>query len=408
MNVEYRLLTPDDYEQASYLESRAFYNQSSPERVEQLRKFFPPEWTVGAFLDGLLVADVRTIPQVRGMRGSRTPFGAVGPVACLAPYRRRGYVGKLLKMALELMHERGQVLSGLHTPHDALYRRYGWERGEGKKKYLFAPKQATLRFQSAPGTLSSVKNEDWQRLDALFRAGTSDRNGPFARVEVWWREVVLREYGRTGAPTDSDATVWTDENGVDQGYVVYFERPTGVREGNWEQQEIFVRDLIALTPDAYLGLWQHLLTHDLAAAIVCETRPDDPLPDLLEDPFVVKQSISEGAMLRIVDVERALAKRPFRGAKSAAVTIRIEDPTLPHNDGVWRIEGSGTEMRAERTDASPQVEMSINMLAPLYSGHLSPSVASGVGMIKIRDGSALDALGSLFAVDDLPYSPDWY
>ena len=97
-----------------------------------MREIFPPEWTVGAFVDGKLVADVRTVPMIRRFHGATMRFGAVGPVTCLAPYRRRGFVARLLTLSLERMRERGQVLSGLHTPHDALYQRYGWERAEPK------------------------------------------------------------------------------------------------------------------------------------------------------------------------------------------------------------------------------------------------------------------------------------
>ncbi len=408
MSIEYRLLTADDLEQASHVESRAFYNRSSPESVEQLRKFFPPEWTAGAFVDGTLVADVRTIPQIRRMSGSKCHFGSVGPVACLAAYRRQGHVGKTLKLALETMRERGQALSGLYTPHDALYRRYGWERAEGKKKYVIEPKKAHLRFRGERGSTTPVKNEDWPRLDAIYRAATRDANGPFVRAEIWWKEVVLREYGRDSKATDSDAVVWTDRDGNDQGYVIYFERSTGVREGNWEQQEIFVRDFIALTPDAYLGLCEHLLAHDLASNIVWECRPDDLFPDLLEDPSAVQQSIPEGGMIRVVDVERAIANRPYVGGKSASAVIRIEDETLGGNHGTWRIDGSGREMSAEKTDAKPDAEMSVNMLAPLYTGHITPERAALSGRIKIRSEAAMEELTRLFAVDAIPYCPDWY
>lgn len=408
MSVEYRLLTTDDFEQAAHVESRAFYGRDGAERVEILRQFYPPDWTVGAFVDGNLVADVRAIPQVRRMGGSKALFGAVGPVACLAPYRRQGHVGKLLKMALEVMHERGQSLSGLYTPHDALYRRYGWERAEGKKKYQVEPKKAHLRFKGRPGVTSPGSRDDWQRLAALYRKAMEAANGPFARAEVYWREVVLREYGNAGKPVDSDIVVWSDGAGQDQGYVVYFERPTGQYQGNWEQRELFVRDFIALNGDAYLGLWRHLLTHDLAARIVWETRLDDRLPDMLEDPFVVEQSINEGPMIRVVDIERAIAQRPYADGAAASAIVAIADSTLPQNDGTWVVEGGGREMRAERTDAEPEATISINMLAPLYTGYTTVRSAAGYGMIEVRDEDALRRLSRLFAVDDIPYCRDWY
>src|SRR2546425_10667357 len=116
MSVDYRPLTDDDLEQAVVVESTAFYNKPTSERLEQLRKFFPPDWTVGAFIDGRLVADVRTIPMARRINASATHFGAIGPVACLSAYRRQGHVGRLLRLALERIRLLGLPLSGRFPP----------------------------------------------------------------------------------------------------------------------------------------------------------------------------------------------------------------------------------------------------------------------------------------------------
>ena len=100
MSTEHRPLTPEDIEQASHLEAVAFYSRPTPERAELMRRLLPPDWTVGAFVDGRLVADVRTVPMARRINGGAIGFGAVGPVACLAGYRRQGHVGRLLRLSL--------------------------------------------------------------------------------------------------------------------------------------------------------------------------------------------------------------------------------------------------------------------------------------------------------------------
>src|SRR5437764_3970211 len=119
MTTEYRVLKSEDLEQSAYVDAVAFYGTPSPERTEMYQRFFLPEWSAGAFVDGRLVADVRAMPMARRMNGGSTPLAAVGPVASLASQRRQGHVGRLLTMSLELMRERGQPLSGLYTPHDA-------------------------------------------------------------------------------------------------------------------------------------------------------------------------------------------------------------------------------------------------------------------------------------------------
>ena len=410
VTVDFRLLTLDDYEQAAELEPRAFYNAPEEDGAERMREMFPPEWTVGAFVDGKLVADVRAIPQVRRFHGATMRFGAVGPVACAAPYRRRGLVGRLLTMALELMRERGQVLSGLHTPHDALYQRYGWERAESKVGYSFAPKDITLRFRSAGGHIEPAGGPDaWERLAEMYDARMRDANGPFMRVERWWRHAILQTWNQ-GKRVPTDGVVWVDADGKDQGYVVYLNRGLAP-DGGWVPQEVWMRDFVALTGDAYIGLWEHMLTHDLAARISGEFHPDDRFRQLCEDPHKVHVAGGEasmGAMLRVVDVEQAFARRPFAGTRPASFTAQIEDRNLPWNTATWRIEGAEGKMLAERTDAAPDVELSINILASLFSGYLRPRVAVGSGFARLHRPEALPEMEQAFAVLSAPYCQDYY
>ncbi|MEO8456658.1 MAG: GNAT family N-acetyltransferase [Chloroflexota bacterium] len=406
MTTEFRDLTLDDYEQAAIVEQRAFYNRPDSEFVERMRKFYSPEWTVGAFIDGTLVADTRAIPMMRRFHGTTTAFGAVGPVACAAPYRRRGLVGKLLVLAMERMRDRGQWLSGLHTPHDALYQRYGWERAEAKKGYEFAPKDVGFRLKSTGGRTEPTGIAEWQRLDKIFREKTHDANGPFVRPEMWWTNAVLKAWDN-GKLVDADGVVWVDAQGNDKGYAVYVNRSVG-SEGGWSRQAVWIRDFQALDSDAYVGLWEHMLTHDLADTISVELPSDDMFREMCENPHKVKSEVGMGAMLRIVDVEKALAQRPYVGNGSAGFTARIEDPRLAWNDGTWRIESANGHLHAEKTDAEPDVEMSVNTLAPLYSGYMRSDVAANTGFVKVNRPDAIAEMMQVFAVKSAPYSPDYY
>lgn len=406
VTVEFRDMTADDYEQVSDVESRAFYNTPSPERAALQRELVPPAWTVVATMDGKVVATVRTMPQARRFHGATMRFGAVGPVSCLAPYRRRGIVGQLLTLALERMRERGQVLSGLHTPHDSLYRRYGWERAESKISYSFEPKAVKLRFHSSGGHTEPGSADAWERLDKIFQEKTRNANGPFARGEPWWKYGVLNRFDNAKL-IENDIVVWVDDEGRDQGYVVYMNRNMAP-QGNWTPQEIWIRDFEALTADAYIGLWEHMKTHDLAGKISGEMHPADPFRHICEDPFTVDTREPDGAMIRVVDVEQAFAQRPFVGTRPAALIAQIEDRNLSWNKGIWRIEGAEGQMRAERSDAAPDVEMDMNALAAMFTGFLAPRIAVATGFARLHRPEALAEMEQVFAVLDAPYCPDYY
>ena len=402
-DVAYRELGLEDADAAAQLEAAAFYDQPTPERAELLRRIFPFQRTVGAFVDGRLVADVRSIPLVRRINGTGILYGAVGPVASFAEHRRKGYVGRLLRMSLEHMRDQGVPLSGLHTPHDDLYRRYGWERAERNKRYLFAPKDVTLRLRGQPGTMERVEPDGWQRLDAVYCRYAADRNGPLDRVEPWWREAVLQSHAENRT---NDAFVWLDGGGEAQGYVIYtWSRAAGDPHGG---NDIMVRDMVSLTPDAYLGLWQHLLTHDIARRISVYVPSHDPFSDLVVDPWKMQVERSEGAMVRVVDVEQALAQRPYCGQGAASFTMRVIDHSAPWNEGVWRVDAGEGRMGAERTDAEPDIELSVNFLAPLYTGFIRADQAAETGMLAVNRAEALEEVMEAFAVTHPPYCNDWF
>lgn len=406
MTVEFRDMTEDDYEQVSYVEAKAFYNTPGPQRAELMKQIVPAKWTVVATVEGKVVATVRAIPQIRRFHGSMMRFAAVGPVSCLAPYRRQGIVGRLLTVALERMRERGQVLSGLHTPHDELYRRYGWERAEGKSGYAIRPKEVRFRFRSDGGHTEPCSVDNWQRLDAIYQEKVRDANGAFARFEPYWRYGVLTQFGESDQK-ENDIVVWVDKDGRDTGYAVYLNRNSLPQAANWTPQDIWVRDFQALTADAYVGLFEHLATHDLAEHIYGEMHPDDPIRHVVERPSMAPVQEAWGAMLRIVDLEKAFEQRPFVGTRPASVTVRVED-RLDWNRGAWRIQGAEGQMRAERTDAAPDVELDCSALAALFTGFLRPKVGAATGFFRLNRPEALGEMEQVFSVLDAPYCPDYY
>ena len=407
MATEYRVTTSDDTESVSNVEALAFYNRPSPERTEMMRQFISPEWTVGAFEGAECVASVRTVPMYRRMNGAGTRFGGIGPVDCLAGHRRKGHVGKLLKMALELMRDRGQTLSGLYTPHDALYQRYGWERAEVRKEYSFRPKDLELRFKGARGHFDQVGPDDWKRVDAIYRQWGIPRNGTMERLEPWWRTSILNNFGADSKPAPREVFVWVSEAGRDEGYIAY-EVTDQPSEWRWPARVIWVRDMYALTSDAYLGLLEHVQTHDLAQKVNIFAPIDDPLREVAVDPWKIEAKIGEGAMLRVVDVERAFEIRPYAGGEAAAFTMRLHDSAAPWNDGTWRVEAADGAMRASKSDGAVDVELTSNTLAPLFTGHFTPERAAVSGMMTVHNPDALPEMARALAVTYPPYGPDNY
>jgi predicted acetyltransferase len=65
-------------------------------------------------------------------------------------------------------------------------------------------------------------------------------------------------------------------------------------------------------------------------------------------------------------------------------------------------------MRAQKTDAAPDAEMSVNFLAPLYTGYRTPKLLADAGLITVHNPDALPEMANAFAVTHTPYTQDYY
>ncbi|MEX1253168.1 MAG: GNAT family N-acetyltransferase [Dehalococcoidia bacterium] len=408
MSLEIRPITDEEIERSVFIAAYSFNNaerRDLPAAVERDRKFFPNDWSLASFEDGEMTAFLRVIPFAMRINGRGLSFGGVGPVVSSPEHRRKGHVGALLCRALADMRERGQVLSGLHTPHPSLYRRYGWEIATQQRLYKFAPKEIELAAQpSERGRFRLLSPDDWAQADRVYRQHSAKRNGPIHRREVWWRESIFS----ASQPTPSDIALWENGAGEPEGYVVYWQP---MRAGRVPDEPAFlVRELVALTSDAYLNLIAYILRHDLPSEIMWAAPADDPFRSLVGDAS--KLTIEAGGndvMLRICDVEQALRQRaPASPNLDGSVTLEVTDRSASWNQGTWRVEVANGEMQVEKSSGEADLSLSATTLAPLYNGFLSPSGAALVGLVRARDEDALARADAFFATLYPPFCADGF
>jgi predicted acetyltransferase len=333
-------------------------------------------------------------------------MGGVSSVACLPEHRRKGYVGQLLRHALTVMRESGQPISSLYTPHPALYRRFGWMYASSAVHYSFNPKDLTLTNPMRPqGRAYRISEEQWPTLAEIYREHAARRNGWLDRSERWWKEALFR---RVYDPKRRlrDIAVWDDGEGRPAGYLVYGVETTA---GGADHGKIEAEELIALTPDAYLGLLRYLMSHDLASEIFLWGEFDSPLTLCVDEPWRVKREAHHGFMLRIVDLPAAFAARPpAAGAPEGAFTVDIADAAAPWNQGAWRIESAGGRLSAARADGAADVSTDAAAFAAMYNGFLRPSDAVASGLAEASDAAAVALADRILSADYPPYPSDLF
>jgi predicted acetyltransferase len=404
MSLEIREPRDHELDEVAYAVGYAFDGDRSPEALEGYRRLFTALRPLAVFQDGRVVATLGLLPMAMAVNGGSQPFAGVASVACLPEHRRKGYVARLLTRALEMMREEGQFLSGLYTPHFALYRRYGWMLARRALRYSFSPRDIALVVPGSPsGEAMRVSEQEWAGLDALYRAFITRRNGYLRRTEQWWRAGVLRNfYERRGSQWD--AAVWVVKGGQWRGYVVY-----DISRQPDSGQRLRVRDFVALDGNAYIGLVRYLLRHDLASPLQWWAPLDDPFLSLVDDPGRVQVAYEQGMFLRVVDVAGAFAARPcLAEASGQRLTLELTDEAAPWNAGGWRLEAEDGHTSAQKCEEAPDLSLDVTVLAALFDGFLSPSEAARAGLMKVHRESALSDADRIFAVLGPPFTADYF
>jgi predicted acetyltransferase len=400
-----RLRDDDELDQYQFAAAYSFNRPRDDEQASRFHQYYQREWCLGAFESRRLVAGLAIIPFEQHMLGAAIPFGGIATVASLPEYRRSGHVGALLRKALAEMRDAGQALSGLYTPHYSLYRRFGWEIADRIISYSFPPKVMKTRLPRPAGSFRRVGVECWEELAALRDEHVGTRNGALSRTKDRWNAHIFTDYLK-GA---HDAVIWSNSAGEPRGYAVYTLQHRQAGDRPWGETTLRVFDWVALDGEAYSAILNYLMSHDLVDQIVILTSDDEPLLAAFDEPTHVKPPPGAwtGLLLRVVDVEAAIAGRPVpAGSSDGAVTVALKDAAAPWNQATWRIESTGGRMHAEKTTTPPELELDVAALAPIYNGFVKPADAARVGQLQAVTSKAVETMGGMFATPFAPFCGD--
>jgi predicted acetyltransferase len=223
------------------------------------------------------------------------------------------------------------------------------------------------------------------------------------RSEKWWKEAFFRPIYDPERKI-GDVAVWYDEAGEPCGYLSYASSRNAGPEG---YTQVLMREFVPLTGAAYQGLIRLILTHDLADEITWYGAIGDPLAYALDDAEQVKREYVDDMMLRVVDIEKAVAARPAGPGPDGAMTMAITDAAAPWNQGTWHIECSGRRLSARKAVGAGDLSMEAATFAAVYDGFMKASEAVRAGLAEGAPDAARLA-DRLFASEYLPNGSDFF
>lgn len=346
----------------------------------------------GAFLDAYLISDVTVRPT----------------------HKRKGMLRRMMTERLRSAAESGLPIAALTASESTIYRRFGFGPATRLKSVSIRSEKRFALLQEPSGRVELADprglGDIARDVFARFHASTP---GSIDRQHQLWN----RKLGIATGDGKPDVTLRAalhfpegageahDASAAD-GFVTYR------MKGEGHDTELEVVDLVAATPNAYLGLWSFLGSVDLVQKITYESAPvvDPLLEALVESRTLETTGEWDHVWLRILDPVAALSARPY--AADGRLTMRVHDD-LGYCEGVFELaagDGRG-ELRRVDADAGTAVadlELTAATLATLYLGGASASVLAEAGLITARDPRAVTRATALFAPDRPVYGITYF
>jgi predicted acetyltransferase len=334
----------------------------------------------------------------------RVPTAMVVAVAVVPTHRRQGRLRTLMRYQLDDIRGRGEILATLFASEGGIYGRFGYGQATFGSTYTLDKRLARLArpvtdFASGRMRLLS-RDQAAEVFPAIFGEYSPTRAGEVDRSEIDYLSCL-------GEPGGEDLRRYFyavyEQDGHLDAYVSYEVAP--LEPPARHPRRIVLHELCALTPSAYVAMWDFLLGVDLTVELLARSRPvDEPIKWLLAEPRQLRCTFSgDRSWVRLIDVGLCLGARRY--AAAGDLVIAVDDPFCPWNSGSYRLvvgEEWGTA-EVSRTDAEPDLATDASTLASIYLGGVSPVALGEVGRVRQLSAGAVPAAKRMFANDRPPF-----
>jgi predicted acetyltransferase len=373
------------------------------------------EDTRGLFDDeGQLVSGLRLIWNDLWLGRKKIRMAGVTSVVTPPEYRRKGMLKHLLREFMRQEHARGINVSGLYPFEFPFYRKFGYELASSLQRVTVKiPALAAFRPQT-PGRWTQSTEEDWSRFNAVYEQYCVGRFGRLERPTAnFWQRSIFKTYDQ-GAYIPLTTYIWTDEAGNDRAYIIYRMK---AKESNEWDRDMRIREMVWLDEAARHEIYAFIANHDSQAErAIWNAEAGDEVYALLSNPRAATIEHESGFMLRLLDVEKALAERAWPALESgetAGFSLAVRDDVLEWNDRrTYHLQAKGEQVEVSSQPGTEQAGLSCDVrgLAQLYGGYLSPLEAARLGKLEVRSKAELAAAQRLFSPLGQPptFMNDWW
>jgi predicted acetyltransferase len=309
-------------------------------------------------------------------------------------HRRRGLLRRLIEADLADAVAKGVPVAALTASEATIYGRWGFGAATFRQTMeVDTGPRFGLRSFTDPGRVELVEPaEAWPHIRDVFEQFHARQRGSVEWPSFY--EVIhtgTYDFDSGGPDRKLRGAVHLDADGAVDGFLLW--KPA-------DNNELTVAEMATLSASAQLALWELLGGMDRTTKVTTKlAHPADPLQWALADMNLVKfTELQEFLWVRVLDVERALAARPWTA--EGRVVLEVED-AQGHATGRYTIETMDGRATVSRTDSAPDVTMTAETLASLYLGGVPVRALHDAG----RMGGDADDVARFGAMADLAEPP---
>lgn len=337
------------------------------------------------------------------VRGDTHRTAGLASVATPPEYRHRGHARQLLAHSLAEYRDHDVRLSVLWPFRYRFYRQYGWDTANRIVTHECEP--AALSFatdaidvpagarRSDPGPFHRLEADEYAVLKEAYGAHVDRYSLALERDGEWWRHRVF-------GGSDRDPFVYAYvRDGQVKGYLVYT-----IDDG--DERTMAVSELVAVDHEGLLALLSFCHRHESQVGRV-RLRVSDtmPLREIARDPDEIATTVTDGPMVRIVDVAETLSALSYPD-RDATVRLAVEDPLVGWNEGTFALEVSnGTGACTRLQDASDTTDadagLDVAALSQLAVGARSAADLERTGRLERWNSTVVETLATLFPESDV-------
>ncbi|MFS2074691.1 GNAT family N-acetyltransferase [Curtobacterium sp. CT11-133] len=342
--------------------------------------------------------------------GSSIDTQAISAVTVRPTERRRGILRAMMTHALARGVAEGYAMASLTASEGTIYRRFGFGSAIRERAVRVRRERALPLLAPTTGVVSVVTPE-WLAGGpgrAVFDRFNARTPGSMVRNTGTWPIVFGLRNGDGEQAKDVRAAVHRpDDSDELDGYVTW-----RVKESRDGDTTLEVVDLVYATDDAYLSLWEFLLSIDLNDVVrYNRSRLDDPIVAALGDNRAYDVDHEEDHVwLRVLDVERVLASRPY--AVDGSLTLAVTD-ALGFASGTYRLDvqearGTVTKTADDADAAGSDLQLDVADLGALLIGSVSPTTLAAAGLLRAADPAAPALLRAMLTPPRTPHGITYF